>query len=294
MLVGLGLSTNSAHLAREAVSDTLVDLGRADLVDDATLVVSELVANGVLHARTAMTLSVERAGEGVRVAVSDGSHLLPQWTPASPAATSGRGLLLVERLSSNWGAERLAAGGKVVWAQIDRAAPAAELTHGELLDLWSDDPATAASASEATIDVTVDIDVTEMLESRAHTEDLVRELQLTLLNDTCRVTTRTSPPELVQLARRLDSATDDFHDARRQMLHQTLSAAQSGRRTATLNLKLHPGDAGAARRWLDALSEADALTSAGILLLPPFPAAMTAFRHCYIEAIIKQLEASHP
>ena len=127
MQVQLPLSINTAHIARETVTDTLLAIGRADLVDDTTVVVSELVANGVMHARTEMTLSVERAGDGIRVAVSDGSHTAPVES-ASPVATSGRGLLLVERLSSAWGSERLAEGGKAVWAQIGHAAAVDELT----------------------------------------------------------------------------------------------------------------------------------------------------------------------
>ncbi|WP_104435664.1 hypothetical protein [Kineococcus xinjiangensis] len=62
-------------------------MGRADLVDHATLVVCELVANAVMHTRTELDLSGEPAGADVRVAVSDGSPVLPRWTPASATAS---------------------------------------------------------------------------------------------------------------------------------------------------------------------------------------------------------------
>lgn len=128
-----------------------------------------------------------------------------------------------------------------------------------------------------------------MLTSRAHTDDLVRELQLTLLNDALQVTTSSPPRAVVLLARQLDSASADFHEARRQIGHQTLWAAKRGQSHTTLQLTLHSHDATRAQRWLDALDQADALTATGTLLLPPFPPEMTAFRRNYIHAIIEQL-----
>jgi anti-sigma regulatory factor (Ser/Thr protein kinase) len=290
-------SSDGAHLARRIVTDALHLFDREDLVEDATLVVSELVANGVLHARTEISLSVERAGDGIRVAVSDGSPVLPRWGPAALSATSGRGLWLVERLSSSWGVEPIAGGGKVVWAELDQLAIVPGATSAEdLLDLWDDDSWSTDPLAEdrADVDVEVDIevDVQLMLASRVHTEDLVRELQLTLLSASSRVTTTPTPPSVLWLARRLDAATEEFQEARRQMQGQTLSAAKKGVTSATLHLLLHRRDADAAQRWLQALDEADALTTAGVLLVPPFQAEMTAFRRNYIWSIIDQLRTA--
>lgn len=294
MLVHLTLSKDSARIARRAVEEALGGLGRADLVDDTSLVVSELVTNGVLHARTDMTLTVEPIGDGIRVAVSDGSPVLPRWHPSSPVATSGRGLLLVERLSSKWGSERLTTGGKVVWAELDRPSLGEDLSPDELMNLWSDAEAGPLFAPEASIDVDLEIEVAAMLDSRAHTEDLVRELQMALLEATWHVREPQSAntQEVILLANRLIVATGDFHDARRQMLHQTLSAAKRGERHTTLHVKLHRHDAEAARVWLDSLEAADALTASGALLLPPFPEDMIEFRRYYIGSIIKQIEAA--
>jgi anti-sigma regulatory factor (Ser/Thr protein kinase) len=296
MILRLTPSSDSAHLARQAVTRTLMDLGRADLVDDAAIVVSELVANGVMHARTEISLSVEPAGDGIRVSVTDGSHILPRWTPTSSLATSGRGLLLVEQLSTTWGVEPLSDGGKVVWAEIDHRTNAVEdITAESLLELWSEEPWPPAQPPPGQfIAVTLEIDIAAMLDSRAHTEDLVRELQLAQLNATWGITSEQSQPAVVRLARQLDSATEAFHEARQQMLHQTLAAAKRGHTRATLHLQLQPSDVAAAQEWLAAIDEASSLTDAGVLLLPPFPAAMNAFRHAYIADIIEQLEASAP
>jgi anti-sigma regulatory factor (Ser/Thr protein kinase) len=136
--VRLSPASESAHAARVAVSDFLVRLGRADLVDDVTLIAAELVANAVMHARTEISLAVEGVRAGVRVTVVDGSDILPRWTPSSTTATAGRGLLLVEQLSARWGFDALPGGGKGVWAEI--VAPSGEQARGsedDLLALWA-------------------------------------------------------------------------------------------------------------------------------------------------------------
>ncbi len=73
------------------------------------------------------------------------------------------------------------------------------------------------------------------------------------------------------------------------MFDQTVNAARDHQATATLHLRLQPADADCARRWLAALDEADRLTAEGTLLLPQFPAEMTAFRRQYIGTIIDRL-----
>jgi anti-sigma regulatory factor (Ser/Thr protein kinase) len=293
ILIRLPYSSTGAQTARRFVADALVGLSRADLADDASILVSELVTNAVIHARTEMTLSLEPCRDGLRVAVSDGSSVLPRWAPHLATATSGRGLLLVERLSKRWGAELLEGGGKLVWAEIEE--PSSDRTEqtsaGDLLAMWSD-PEDSANSPPASVPVDLEVDVATMLESQAHTDDLVRDLQLTLLNATARVTHTPSPRQVVHLARRLDAATEEFDDARRQIHTQALIAAAQDQTRTELHLHLHPADARAAARFLDALEEADRLTRSGALLLPPFPPEMTAFRASYLHAIIEQLESA--
>lgn len=63
-------------------------------------------------------------------------------------------------------------------------------------------------------------------------------------------------------------------------------------RTGTLDSGCAADTAAAARRWIEALVDADTLTAAGALLVPPFPTEMTAFRQRYIAEIVEQLEAA--
>lgn len=109
----------SVPLARRWVADQLVDGPAADLVDDVELLTTEVVTNAVLHAGTAVTVTVSVTVSGVRVAVADGSRFsVVRRPPPSPTATTGRGSLLLDALAARWGS---AAGtdGKVVWFELD-------------------------------------------------------------------------------------------------------------------------------------------------------------------------------
>lgn len=132
----------AAGAARRLVSATLVAWDRSDLDEIATLLVSELIANVVLHAGTGLDLHLRRAGDRVRSEVHDANPRLPDRKYYSATSTTGRGLLLVEELSRAWGAEPTATG-KAVWFELDEAAPGAGPgpAVGAYLDLddWGDD-----------------------------------------------------------------------------------------------------------------------------------------------------------
>lgn len=90
------------------------------LVDDVSLVTTELVTNAVLHARSELEVVLE-VGERVRLEVHDRSTEIPAVRPAAGLTVAGRGLRLVELLAGAWGAQ-LTDGGKLVWCEF--AVPA--------------------------------------------------------------------------------------------------------------------------------------------------------------------------
>lgn len=108
----------SAAAARRFVGETLGTWGCDALVDAGRLLVSELVTNGVLHARTPMTLVVKLRRDGVRVEVHDGSTSAPTVRDYGDHAMTGRGLSLIADLASRWGVERHG-DGKAVWFELD-------------------------------------------------------------------------------------------------------------------------------------------------------------------------------
>ncbi len=110
----------SARLARRLVSQAM------DGVDDQVrrrmaLVTSELVANGVRYARGGMVLGVQRLADGWVVSVADDSPAPPQVKDAGRLAETGRGLLIVGRVSDSLGWARTPTG-KVVWARLGGSA----------------------------------------------------------------------------------------------------------------------------------------------------------------------------
>ena len=108
----------SAGMARRFVEAAVTDAGLDDLAYTATLLVSELVANAVLHTGDApIQVVVKAAGDRVRVEVHDGSPVLPVRKNYSNMSGTGRGLVMVERMAGDWGAEATA-GGKMVWFEL--------------------------------------------------------------------------------------------------------------------------------------------------------------------------------
>jgi anti-sigma regulatory factor (Ser/Thr protein kinase) len=89
----------------------------ADRIDDALLVVEELVANVLDHARTRFQLVVRRHGDVLHLAVRDHSTRPLELRPFDPHAARGRGLQLVSALALRWGCDEHA-DGKTVWVEL--------------------------------------------------------------------------------------------------------------------------------------------------------------------------------
>lgn len=87
-----------------------------DLIEVALLLMSELVTNAIRHGQGAVGLAIKKLPSGLCVEVSDAGPGRPSALRPGPDRLGGRGLLLVERLASQWGVTPSAAGpGKTVW-----------------------------------------------------------------------------------------------------------------------------------------------------------------------------------
>ncbi|MEV5413035.1 ATP-binding protein [Thermopolyspora sp. NPDC052614] len=103
------------------------------LLDDAVLVVSEIVSNAIkatnaipsqarypeLYDRLeVICLCLYLYGDEVQIEVWDRKQGAPELREAALEDEGGRGLWLVESLSRAWGIRWAVTGGKVVWARV--------------------------------------------------------------------------------------------------------------------------------------------------------------------------------
>lgn len=113
-------SVHAPFAARRFARTMTLAWNLPDLVDPVEIVTSELVSNACQHG-TGVSIDVRliRNGGVVTVGIWDAdSTRYPVMSAAGPLEESGRGLLLVEALSREWGSYRADPVGKVVWARI--------------------------------------------------------------------------------------------------------------------------------------------------------------------------------
>ena len=104
--------------ARHAVLRSCEAWGISDFVA-AELVVSELVANGVLHGWGDIALRLFDTGDGLRIEVEDANPAPPVTIDGHPNRVGGFGMQIVERLA-DWGWHP-SGSGKLVWAKVRSA-----------------------------------------------------------------------------------------------------------------------------------------------------------------------------
>lgn len=117
--ITLAAEPRSAGRARGFVSATLAQWGRQGFSEVVVLLTSEVVTNAVLHARSEIVLAVGCDDQRVRVEVTDSSRDKPVLRFPRPEDTSGRGLGLVDVLSSAWGVRYHPQDGKSVWFEMN-------------------------------------------------------------------------------------------------------------------------------------------------------------------------------
>ena len=108
----------SASVARDFVREHLVEHDLPHLVDDMVLAVSELATNSIQHARTPFDVLLSRANGLVTIVVRDGSASTVTRQLPDAMDESGRGLMIVELLSHEWGTDTDRQGLCSVWASF--------------------------------------------------------------------------------------------------------------------------------------------------------------------------------
>jgi hypothetical protein len=139
-------AATSVAIGRDFIRQALADWhwipenpgpSRQTVVADILLVVSELLANSVMHASGTVRLAVgvDADAKALRIAVTDADSAMPApLSPHQPGLPGGHGLFIVEQLSDRWGVAEGANGGadrgengKTVWAEVDTVRLDADL-----------------------------------------------------------------------------------------------------------------------------------------------------------------------
>jgi serine/threonine-protein kinase RsbW len=112
-LLPVALSSVSARKTLRIVLGNWADEG---IRGDAALLLTELVANCVRHARSPMQIRLTVEHDLLRAEVRDGSALNP--LPREPDEHGGRGVLILDALASRWGVFGHPGAGKTVWFEL--------------------------------------------------------------------------------------------------------------------------------------------------------------------------------
>lgn len=117
---------HAVGLLRDCAEVTLIKWDLSDLVEDTTLVVSELATNCVSEKvargrEITLRLAYLRDSHLLSVEVTDPSRGRPEVKHAADTDIHGRGLFIVQALSTAMGYREEAEGGKTTWASLSTA-----------------------------------------------------------------------------------------------------------------------------------------------------------------------------
>lgn len=284
-MVELDPEPASVGRAREFVASSVTRLGLEVLGPDASLVVSELTSNAVIHARTPVEVRVRALDGGIRIEVRDGVEHGP--APADDdLAGRGLGLRVVAQLASRWGIDPMP-DGKVVWAELGtvrsgRSPQPAQGLGPAPLPLPDDWP-------EVRLE---EVPTRLLLAWEAHTRELIREFSLL-----APVTARggDSGPGRPALGEDEDRVAavrvvlERFWDLIRSVWALAHAAGDQEHGRLTVVTRVPDRIVLDAPLFLEALEEADALAEAGRLLTGPTPEEVAAFGRWFVDAVVGQV-----
>jgi len=266
----------SARSARETVLGVLARAGRDDLAETASLLVSELVTNAIVHARTPIELEVVAGREGLRVAVHDSSPAMPSPRHYGRGATTGRGLSMVELMSDRHGADQYPGDGKIVWFELGRVRAGA----GEAGAAPAPDVPAASGAGDAPIRL-LDLPSALALAWQQHADTLLREYVLSQWDEN----------------RPLPAAAADVgaaHDAFAVVAAAFGAAAPRGQLPPVLDLTV-PAPLVTAFGDLElVLEHILRLAEAGYTLAPTTQPEIRSFRHWLVSEVLDQAAGHEP
>lgn len=282
----------SAATARRAVREVLSEAQGEHWRDAAELAVSELVTNAVLHAHSAVELTIACGGSELHVSVKDESSSLPSQRSYGESATTGRGLAMVAAVTDAFGVTVLGDGGKAVWFVL---ASGPGDSQDVAVDDWSSviEELTPSAASDRIPVRLIELPTTLWLAAEQRQDALLRELALMRgttrehfdqlrLADEARVKVTTAV--MASLARA--QAAGEVHDPLPANHPANLDLVPP---SMTIDVPLTEADAHKFGVLQDVLDDAERRASRSEMLSRPGLPEVIALRDWVCEQIISQL-----
>lgn len=289
----LPFDLSSVSAARRWVGSQLEDWSE-DGRRAAMLVTSELASNVILHARTNIVVAFDRDGERCRIAVADRDRRPPVVKQYGEDASTGRGLRLVGRLSSEWGVDPQP-NGKEVWAVVhDRpwgdgrepTGPAVEARVRDMGEIPPDDvPDDSSVAASAPVRIRlIGVPLAVMFEAEQHHDGLLREFSFL-------AGSRHLSARLEALAQEVEA---HFGAEAERVKTEVDAAAAGGRDTVDLSVEQSRAAWEALDRLLQLLDEADGHCQRVELLTLASSPAVRRLRNWYGQELRRQMDGGPP
>ena len=287
----LGSGPSGVHEARRWVVNTCIDIGRPDLIECAEMAVSEVVTNALLHGESPIRVRVRGTREHPRVEVADASREPPRLPGSEPLTddddfllTFGRGLDIVARCSTAWGAE-IEDDGKIVWFVPASDADEVSGVEGVVTGL----PAVDAEADAAIERITIDIrgvPLRYFLDFQVHYRELRREVRLLALTHEAEY----------PLAKTLSDLFGTLDRVLREGINpdQVEAALRSGQTDTDLVVDMPLTTASSIGRFIELLDLADAFCREERLLSLARSPEQREFQQWFLGEFIRQQRGEQP
>ena len=288
----------SVPAARRFVRDALAEWRLPELVDDASLCVSELTANAALHSASAyFEVVLDEQPGAVRISVDDrgavpaGAVVARGGDPSSAdspppsldaLASTGRGLVIVSAIASDWGVEEIDSG-KRVWARIAHEAPGASAPRRDEHRTTPAPPPAVLPEGWYVVRL-AGCPVPLSLRQDQHLDELVRELQL--------IDAGEAPPQ--RLARVIGGLLQGQAHARHLGRRIALDAAAAGLDEIDIDMPVSAVAARQVRELHAAVLEADRLCEERELLTLASSPETVAVREWMVHEFHHQIELEDP
>jgi hypothetical protein len=283
----LGPGPSGVHDARRWVVKACSEIDRSDLAECAELGVSELIGNAILHGEPPIRMRMRGTHEHPRIEVSDGSRqppVLPEPLGRhpiedDPLITFGRGLDIVARCATAWGAD-IDEDGKVVWFVPSPAT----LTEGTKGVITGEDQPETSPTNHIPVEVR-EVPLRTLHASQTQWNELRREVRLLAL----------AHEDDYPLAKSLSELFADLDRVLRDGIHDEIeSALASGEATTDLRVDVPKASDETIEQFLDLLDLADEFCQEQRLLSLARTAEQRRFQRWLFGELVRQQRGEPP